>query len=307
MAELDALRDRFRGLMVGTAVGDCLGRPVEGHRTVGKGYIEEILGSPPSLIYTDDTAMTMVVAESLLASDGFEGSDMALRFAEEYSNQPHRGYGRSVVQVFMKVSRGVPWAEAARSQFGGQGSYGNGAAMRVAPVALWAFPEVEDAAVLAGETAKTTHTHPAGVEGAVIQAVAAVHALREDVLQASLLRELESRVETDEFRPRLKSLRDCLEARDDDRARLHLGNCVSAQTSVLTALYCFLVSDDFEQAIVKAVCMGGDTDTIAAMAGALAGARFGLGGIPDIWAQVEAKDHLVDLADRMVQRVHEGR
>ena len=162
---------------------------------------------------------------------------------------------------------------------------------------------MEEAAALAGQTAKVTHTHPAGVEGAVIQAVASAHALRDDFQQAGLLEDIESLVETDEFLSRLETLRGCLDTSDDERARLHLGNWVSAQKSVLTALYCFLVSADFEQTIVRAVRMGGDTDTIAAMAGALAGARYGLGDIPTIWSGVEARDHLIDLADQLFERV----
>lgn len=298
-----SLRDRFRGLMVGTAVGDCLGRPVEGHLAVSERYLNGVFDSPPPLIYTDDTAMTMVVAESLLLCDGFDGADMAGRFANEYSKQPHRGYGANVVEVFMKVARGAPWNEPAREQFGGEGSFGNGAAMRVAPVALWEFPDIDETEALARETAKVTHTHPVGVEGAVIQAVAAAHALRDEQDVEAILGDVGSRTETDQFRVRLGELPRCLEQADDERARLHLGNWVSAEKSVLTALYCFLAAPDFQEAVVRALRIGGDTDTIAAMAGALAGARYGLGGIPAVWSSVEARDRLITLADSMFQRV----
>ena len=67
------LRGRFRGLMVGTAIGDALGRPVEGHQQVSESYIEEIQTRPRSMIYTDDTIMAIWLAESLLASGGFAG------------------------------------------------------------------------------------------------------------------------------------------------------------------------------------------------------------------------------------------
>lgn len=307
MSELSTLeanpsRDQFRGLMVGTAVGDCLGRPVEGHRQVSDSYITEVLESPPPLIYTDDTVMTMMVAESLLASEGLSGEDMSMRFAEAYQADPNRGYGRNVVDVFDRVLRGVPWREAASRQFGGEGSYGNGAAMRVSPVALWTFPDIHETAWLAAETARVTHTHPVGVEGAVIQAVAACHGLNAGVGSLdteSLLSDLDRLAHTEEFRSKLEILPGCLDQDDDERARLHLGNWVSAHNSVVTALYCFILSTSFEDAIVRALRMGGDTDTIAAMAGALAGARHGLGGIPRPWREVEGYERLAELADAL--------
>lgn len=287
--------------MLGLAVGDCLGRPVEGWASVPDAYIGEVLAEPRSMVYTDDTAMALVLARSLLECDGFSGAHMSMAFAEEYEDASFRGYGRNVVEVFRQVRAGHRWDEAAARQFGGQGSYGNGAAMRVAPVALWAYPDVEATAGLAAETALVTHTHPVGVEGAVIQAVATHHALSESGTD-ELLANVASCATTEEFRSRLEMLPELLRDRDDDRARLHLGNWVSAHKSVVTALYCFLAGDDFTEVMVRALRMGGDVDTIAAMAGALAGARHGADAIPSIWQNVEARDELTALADTLWNR-----
>lgn len=292
--------DRFRGLMLGTAVGDCLGRPVEGHRQVPESYIDEVLTSPPRLVYTDDTAMTMGLARSLLDRDGFDGADMAMRFARDYQTDPGRGYGRNVVEVFDRVVRGVPWDEAAARQFGGEGSYGNGAAMRAAPVALWEG-DLERAAHMAAATAHVTHTHPVGVEGAVIQAVAACHALVASP-ETEILSDLDERITTQAFRIKFEMLPSCLDQDDVERARLHLGHWVSADKSVLTSLHCYLMASDFTDAVVRALRIGGDTDTIAAMAGALAGARFGATAIPEQWLPVEGHDTLVTLADALHSR-----
>jgi poly(ADP-ribose) glycohydrolase ARH3 len=296
-------RDRFRGLMLGTAVGDALGRPVEGHPEVSESYIDEILAGPRWMIYTDDTAMTMWLAESLLAADGFDGADMSMRFAEGYQREPFRGYGANVIDVFSRVLRGFEWSETARSQFGGTGSYGNGAAMRVAPVAMWEYMDIAGTVRLARQTAEVTHTHPVGVEGAVVQAAAAGHALRHDFDRDALLGDLDERVRSQIFRSKLEVLPTAIERSDDDYARLHLGNGVSAGNSVITALYCFLASHEFEDAVVRAVKMGGDADTIAAMAGALAGARYGATAIPEVWTGVEGGERLVELADAMFERV----
>ncbi len=303
---MTTLEDRFRGLMVGTAVGDCLGRPVEGHRSVGESYLTEVKTRPPLLIYTDDTAMTLKLAESLIESDGFDGADMAMRFAAEYRDEPFRGYGGGSVTIFEAVLSGARWHVAAEAQFDGQGSYGNGGAMRVAPVALWAYPDLDETVRLAKETARVTHTHQVGVEGAMIQAVAAHHALKtadgEEFDRMALRSDLDRLVETEQFRDKLDTLDRRLEEGDDENAALHLGNWVAADKSVVTALYCFLLAADFEEAILRALRIGGDTDTIAAMAGALAGARFGLTGIPQPWQEVEGYHHLVELADAIATR-----
>lgn len=289
--------------MLGTAIGDALGRPVEGHPQVSESYVEEIRSGPRSMIYTDDTAMTIWLVESLLAVGEFDGADMSMRFAEGYQREPRRGYGANVIDVFSRVLRGFEWSETARSQFGGSGSYGNGAAMRVAPVAMWEYQDIEATVRLARQTAEVTHTHPVGVEGAMIQAVGAGHALRDDFDADVLLGDLDVRVNTEIFRSKLGALPTALERSDDDYARSHLGNGVSAGNSVVTALYCFLVSEDFEDSVVRAVRIGGDTDTIAAMTGALAGARYGGSQIPEMWTGVEGGERLVELADAVFERV----
>ncbi|HLT96010.1 MAG TPA: ADP-ribosylglycohydrolase family protein [Acidimicrobiia bacterium] len=300
---MTALRERFQGAMAGIAVGDALGFPVEGMETVPGGYPDDAFRRLEKFDYSDDTALSIALAESLLACDGFDGSDMARRFSEVWAREPHRGYGANVVKVFRSVGEGVDWKEAAESQFGGSGSFGNGGAMRVVPVALWAYPDLEETVRLATATASVTHAHPVGMEGAVIQAIAAHHVLGDGFEPGRLLEDLDQRIETDRFRVKLETVELCLERGDDQQARQHLGNSVAADGSVLTALYCFSIAADFDDTVRRAIRIGGDTDTIAAMAGALAGARYGLSAIPPDWRQVEGFDRMVELGDALYQRV----
>lgn len=297
-----SIRDRFHGAMAGVVVGDALGFPLEGGRTVPGRYLEETVPGLRRLDYSDDTALTLALAESLLQCDGFDGADMARRFAATWAHALDRGYGSNVAKVFRSVLAGVDWKEAAESQFGGAGSYGNGGAMRVTPAALWAYPDLEETARLAAETATVTHTHPVGIEGAVIQAVAVHYALSDEFQPARLLADLDERIETDGFRAKLGELESCLENGDDDQARRRLGNSVAADGSVMTAIYCFLVGSGFEETIRRALAMGGDTDTIAAMAGALAGARYGLAAIPSDWRRVEGFDQMATLGEMLYRR-----
>jgi poly(ADP-ribose) glycohydrolase ARH3 len=271
---------------------------VEGHQQVAPSYLTEVVQDPPPLLYTDDTAMTMALAESLLACYGFDGDEISRRFVDEYRWDPHRGYGGGVVTVFDRVDRGIPWEEASARQFGGSRSYGNGGAMRVTPVALFAHPDLDQVVELAVDTARVTHTHPVGIDGAIAQAVAVALAIS-DADTARILGELDRRLSTEEFHTGLDILARALDRGDDEWAVLQLGHGVAADRSVLTALYCYLASDGFQPTVLRTVAVGGGTDTTTSMAAAIARARYGESAIPRQWRAVEASDPLLTLADRL--------
>jgi len=130
------LQAKFRGALLGVAVGDALGAPFEGAGTVRRRDLERLEREPGPLRYTDDTHMTIGMAESLVERRGFDGAHMVAVFARNFAAEPWRGYGAGPPQVFRLIERGVPWDQAGRALFGGSGSFGNGAAMRVAPAAL---------------------------------------------------------------------------------------------------------------------------------------------------------------------------
>ena len=296
------LTDRFRGALVGTAVGDALGAPMEGRNHVPADYLRSLDSTPPNLAYTDDTAMTIGVANSLLECGGFDGTHMAKTLAHGYEREPWRGYGAGPPRVFDSFTRGVPWDEAAASLFDGEGSYGNGAAMRVAPVALHAYPSQRRAAEIAHKTAIITHTHPEGIDGAVAQAVAITALLRaaSDDSPADLTSIVLSHVKSPVFRSKLMFIAHHIGERGLNGMADVLGAGIAAHTSVPTALACFLANQDsFSDSVKAAISLGGDTDTIAAMTGALAGAHNGLSAIPQNWQGVEGAGELVALADAL--------
>ena len=134
---------------MGAAVGDALGAPFEGAASVSWSTVEKLEREPGPLRYTDDTHMTLGVARSLVGRRGFDGDHMATLLARNYMEEPWRGYGAGPPQVFHLLSQGVPWDQSGSRLFGGSGSYGNGAAMRVAPVALLGFHDMERVVSLA--------------------------------------------------------------------------------------------------------------------------------------------------------------
>ena len=288
--------------MLGVAVGDALGAHFEGVRSVDPDEVARLAGDPGPLRYTDDTHMTLGLARSLLEKKGFDAAHTADLFARNFEQEPWRGYGPGPPRVFRLVRTGVPWEQAARSLFGGAGSYGNGAAMRVAPVALFAFRDPERVAWLAQQSAIITHAHEWGVDGAVLQASAVALLLQAEPGQplnrSALLQELARRVRTKLFREILEFLASLPADLPPPQAAVRLGNGIEAFRSVPTALYAFLRHPhSFAGAVLYAIRAGGDADTIASMAGALAGAYLGEEAVPARWRErVEDASELRRLA-----------
>lgn len=292
----EVLVDKFQGALLGTHVGDALGMAVEGW---GADKIRRTYGEVRDMIparrgrgtYTDDTEMTIALAASLIRCRGFSGEDVALSFVEHYN--PSRGYGPGTTRVLLLLKSGVAWSQAAGMVFSGRGSFGNGAAMRVAPVGLLYHDRLEELRRVAELSAAVTHGHFLGREGAAIQAYAVALAVRAkpgDLDRDKFLRSLADFVhpEAQEFREKLAFIGELLakDPRREEVVRL-LGNDVRAAYSVPAAIYSFLrFPESFEEAVVYAVGLGGDTDTIGAMTGAIAGAYHGRAGIPVRWLEV---------------------
>lgn len=137
------------------------------------------------------------------------------------------------------------------------------------------------------------------MEGAVIQAVAAHHVSGDGFASGRLMEDLDQRIETERFRVKLEGFEFCLEQGDDQQARQHLGNLVADGDSVLTALYRFLIGANFDDTVHCVIRIGGDTDTIFAMAQALVGARYGLSASPPDWRQVGGFDRVVELGNAL--------
>ncbi len=308
------MRQRFIGALIGTFVGDALGMPVEGwpwqriRREFGE--VREML--PARLgrgTYTDDTALMIALAESLLATHGrVEPEDLVRRFREAYD--PRRGFGAGMHRLVRLWDEGVPWQDAARALFDG-GSYGNGAAMRAAPVGVLFHHDLKAVYSAAVRQAEVTHAHPLGQQGAALLALAValalqtpVHAFDPDAFLDELEVALPASAET--YRRALMLVGE-LRPHWEDRERIvrKLGNRSAAHRSVPTALFAFTTFwHSFEEALVYAVSLGGDTDTIAAMTGAIAGALHGVDSIPTPWWEAlendnKGRDYVVHLGERL--------
>ncbi|XP_036398466.1 ADP-ribose glycohydrolase ARH3 [Megalops cyprinoides] len=314
---------RFRGALVGAVLGDCLGGEFEGAEELPMERVLQHLNGLDQdtrgdgiLQYSDDTAMTRCVVQSLLARGEFDEQDMAHRFAEEYRQAPGRGYGAGVIQVLKKLAspRLSDVFQPARAQFGGRGSFGNGGAMRAAPFAL-AFSNIEDVKRYSKLGAMLTHSCSLGYNGAVLQALAVHFSLHgalavPQVFLNRLISEMEG-VENEDrarsdaralnepdfpFCARLHRVKDLMERNSVSIEEVisELGNGIAALHSVPTAIFCVLHCLEpraglperyggLERTVAYCLALGGDTDTIACMAGAIAGAHYGSDAIPQSW------------------------
>lgn len=287
--------------------------------------------------YTDDTAMTKSVAESLLSNKGFDPKDLAKRFTEEYIKEPKRGYGHNVIDVFaaLNIDNYEQPFEPARKQFNGTGSYGNGAAMRTGPVPLFGLHLTDqELAKLATDCSLITHSNRKGYNGAILQSLAIREALNTSVSPDDNTFDVKRFLNNiiDKFRPIenddngsqnaketpfTDKLEKMIEIFTDDNKAYELsvsrvvntfGNNVSALKSVPTAIYSVLRAqrqidgfnseNPFVRTLYYSISVGGDTDTIASMACSIAGALYGSDAIPEVLQkQCEGIDIMIKFAD----------
>jgi poly(ADP-ribose) glycohydrolase ARH3 len=300
------LEERFQGCLLGLAIGDATGAPYEGlpgDLIFQMGPAKKFVETPPSEVrqYTDDTQMAIGVAETLIECGEIREDALCAAFARNYD--PARGYGQGARRVIEAMISGDDWRLLAKSLFPG-GSLGNGAAMRVAPVGLMFCDDLDRVAVEAERSALPTHVHPIAIDGARLIALAIALATRDAPFsRGEFLGELKKRAMTEEFQWQL-SIAEQLKAGD---SLTGFGNSLEAHRSVVTAISCFAGSpDDYSATISRAIGQGDDVDTLAAMAGAISGARLGVSAIPSHLIESlengsKGRDYIVALAKKIYQ------
>ncbi|HUX98849.1 MAG TPA: ADP-ribosylglycohydrolase family protein [Candidatus Deferrimicrobium sp.] len=300
---MKSLKSRFIGTLIGTGVGDALGRPFEGwsRRQIEAevGRISELLSNTkPAGQYTDDTQLTIAIAESLIRSKGFNLGDLMNRFIE-WLSEPPIGPGYGCISSIEKFKRGFSW-EAAASESGG-----NGTAMRVSPIGLFYYNDIPLLIENARMSSVITHRHWAATASAIIVAWSVGYLLQVEELDINdFLNKVASVVQIPEFKnyaTNILKIKDFLR-KDPVDALIELGGmgieppwpnptktrqgftAPYAMSTTLSAFYCFLLSpEDFENSVIEAVMSGGDTDTCGAITGAISGSFNGIEKIPPRW------------------------
>lgn len=300
------LKSKFLGCLIGAAIGDGLGAWREGTRIAEKEDIASLAERAEDLAYTDDTHMTIGVVESLIQSRGFDGEHMAQTFIKNYETEPWRGYGPGPPKIFRMIKSGEPWDSAASKIYRG-GSFGNRSALRVAPIGLLCSSNPAKLREIAYKSSSITHSHELGKEGAALQAYAVALALNapsdEEIDREAFLLKLQNFAQTQLYKEKIANTKELLGEQDRARVVAVLGNGIEALNSVPTAIYCFLKQPkSYKDSVIYAISLGGDTDTIASMAGAISGAYLGVEAIPQEWRlKLENKAYIEDLAEKLWQ------
>ncbi|NIM91366.1 MAG: hypothetical protein GTO17_10515 [Candidatus Aminicenantes bacterium] len=320
---MNVLRDRIAGSFYGLLVGDALGCPVEGY-TPGKirqifGRITEMEESQrgwwPKGLHSDDGQQAIMVCDSILTDPERPGQVFAHLIVDMYQTGPkgffkfglHRGTGGNFRHTVKALSRGCKWNEGATV------TAGNGAAMRIAPLALYFRDDLEGLARAVIDLTRVTHLDIRGLAAASAVAFIIARALSWEGKPAGLadeamiefVHELEER--SSDLLQRKSNLHDFSEALRElfsffdeprqevlkkieekaNQTSLFPGGPTSGYVlaSVMTSLYMFFSSQNFEQALTDTVMLGGDTDTTGAMTGQMCGALYGFEKIPRRWLE----------------------
>jgi poly(ADP-ribose) glycohydrolase ARH3 len=304
--------DRIEGALVGTMTGDSLGFAVDG---TDPGPLHHRFPTPESISASEParygvaTEMTVATAESLAVHPEFDAADMAARLAGEASVM--RGYGGATRAAIDRLRAGVAWSMAAEGTEG-RASFGNGAAVRMAPIGCAFHDDLAELRWVAEEAAGITHSHALACEGAALQAIAvavAASAGGKEISGESFLLAIGRETNVREYRKRYE-IAAALVSRDTEWKRIveRLGNSRTALGSVVTAAYCFARSpSSFAEAVSYAVYLAGNTAALGAMTGAISGAHLGVAAIPARWRDKLERgpvspERLHDLAHRLGKR-----
>ena len=274
--------DRVAGCLVGLAVGDALGAPLEflARREVRKRFPQGLREMIASNLwrkgeYTDDTQMALLIAESLVENKDFIASDLAKRFQHWAKTAKDVGVQTSAVLNMAHYLEDPGRCASRYYEYHPDSSAGNGALMRCAPVALFCLDSLEKLADISRASARLTHYDPKAQSSCVI-------------LNAWIQAAICDRVR--DGRPQALSLLSGGEVSAWDRLQqietYPEDDIASSGYTVHTleaAAWSFLMTDCFEEAVVRAANLGDDADTVAAVCGALAGAFYGYTAIPRRW------------------------
>ncbi len=302
-----------RAVLFGLALGDALGWPVEFMELsqVRARYGREGITAPPDpALYTDDTQMSIAVAEALVeAGDGdMEAlmTAMARRFIA-WKNDPvtaSRAPGTTCIRGVNALERGAPWREA-----GVKDSKGCGSCMRVAPIGFFYQHAPETLIGVARSQGWTTHRHSTA-DAACIGAAYLVKLALDGVAPEEFPDRLLSATGgvSDEFAAAIQRVRHVKDWSDEEAALNHIGPTRGggwiAEEAVAMALYCVLKHpDDYAAAVRLGANISGDSDSVASIAGGILGARLGLSAIPPDWiARLENREYVAGLADRLAEK-----
>lgn len=298
--------ERYRGCLLGLAVGDALGAPLEFHPPGSFEPIKDMIEARRFGLaagqWTDDTAMALCLADSLITCEGFDPIDQLERYLRWY----HDGYLSCTGYCYgigMTVQASLARFERVREPYcGSQDPYtaGNGSIMRLAPVPMFYAQSPHEAIERSGESSRTTHQAATTIDACRYFGGLITGALRGETKE-SLLSDHYSPVPGiwDE-KPLVPEIDEIAAGSFKRRNPPEIRGSGYVVESLEAALWAFYHSDSFRDGCLMAVNLGDDADTTGAVYGQLAGAFYGERGIPETWlAKLAWRDTIAGMAERL--------
>ena len=276
----DLIRDRAVGALIGLAVGDAVGTTLEFHPRDSYEPLTEMIGGGPFCLApgegTDDTSMALALADSLLADPNLDPDDLMTRFVAWRDNGKYSCVSECF-DIGRTTSDALDWWEQTGDPLAGSTSpksAGNGSLMRLAPVALVHWQNRPRLADVAARQSRTTHAAPEAVSACIAFANVLADAI------AGMPKDEVLRARRDDYAGEIAAIM-VGQWRGQPRSAIKSTGYVA--DSLEASLWSVDQTDDFRSAVLLAANLGGDADTTAAITGQLAGALYGVSGIPSDW------------------------
>lgn len=304
-----SIQSRFRGCMLGSAIGDALGMPSE---NMTRAQIINKFGDRIDRFYpkpnrglkagqwTDDTLLSLATVDSLIEEGAFAPHKIAKRMSVAFKKEKSRGFGRSTKIALRRLNEGYHWQGSGITE---KSSAGNGAAMRIYPIALSSYGNLKILKDNCEMVSSITHKNPEAINGALAVAFVISSILNSKFNRAKIIPNIIDFIGPSKVSEKLLIVQNILNDRTYslEKGLERIGTFGSVFETVPSSLYVFLHSfDSFEEALISSVSYGGDTDTIGAIVGAMSGTYHGDDVIPKLWKDgVEDGEIIKSKADKL--------
>jgi ADP-ribosyl-[dinitrogen reductase] hydrolase len=297
------LRDRYRGALLGLATGDAVGTTVEFIPRGAFPPLTDLVGGGPFGLaagqWTDDTSMALCLAASLVDKGEFDARDQMDRYVawREHGYMSSTGVcfdiGTTTAAALSRyVSSGDPFSGATDPH-----AAGNGCIMRLAPVPMFYYPDIDAAIHFSRESSRTTHGAPECLDACRLFARILCRAFagqeKDEILFGPPAEFADA--------PLVKNIAEIAAGTYRTKPRDHIVGNGYVVKSLEAALWCFATTDSYRDAVLEAANLGNDADTTAAIAGQIAGTYYGVSAIPADWlAKLALRSEIESLADKLL-------
>ena len=292
-------KQRYQGCLLGLAAGDAVGTTVEFKARGSFTPLTDMVGGGPFRLkagqWTDDTSMALCLATSLLECDGFDAHDQMQRYNDWRVNGYLSSNGRCF-DIGVTVSEAISQYITSGDPFSGPTnplSAGNGSLMRLAPIAMFYYPNLGQMLRFATDSSRTTHGAKECIDACCYFATLLHCALSGMDKQSILACQI--------YQPTTIKIQAIQQQDYQHKYISQIKGSGYVVESLEAALWCFLYTDCFEDAILLAANLGDDADTTAAICGQIAGAFYGIQGIPDTWREkITLADDIIAFANQLL-------